>query len=783
MVIGEAGRILYVSVAAELSGGVDVRDEDKTREQLIDELAQLRKQNAEYKQSQTQKLDKRIKELNCIYAIFQIVERQGIPLEEILQWIVDLTPRAWQYPEITCARIILDGQDFRTENFRETTRKQTSDIIVYGTRIGTLEICYLKEMQERDEEPLVKEERNLLNAIATQLGRIIERKQAKEALQESEDRYRVLVENANEAILVAQDEIFKFVNPKAIDLMGYSRDELGSRPFAEFIHPDDRNKVTERYQRRLEGAELPQTYPFRIVDEAGDTKWVELNAAVIAWEGRPATLNFLTDITERRKAEERIRELAKFPSQNPNPVLRIEKDGTILYGNEASQCLLSVWGCTVGQPISGHLSELISDVLSSGSSRNTEVKCEDYVFALTFAPVADAGYINVYGLDITERKRMEEELVKAQKLESVSILAGGLAHDFNNILTAILGNISLAKMYDDLEKKNSRLTDAERACMQAKDLTQQLLTFSKGGAPIKKVTSMVKLLKDSAIFALKGSNVNCEFSVPDDLWPAEVDQGQMNQVLSNIIINADQAMPDGGTITICGENSIIESEHGLPLQPGPYVEISIADQGTGVPEEHLQRISDPYFTTKQTGSGLGLAVAYSIARKHNGHIAVESLVAAGTTFHIYLPASPEAVLVVEEQEEEKPITGAGRTLVMDDEKYVRDLAAEMLISIGYKVTTARDGAEAIEMYQEARDLGRPYDAVIMDLTVPGGMGGKETIQRLIEIDPKVKAIVSSGYSNDPIMAAFREYGFRGVIAKPYKTRELSQVMHEVMVSV
>ncbi len=769
-------------MATELSGGVDVRDADKTREQLIDELAQLRKQNAEYKQSQTQELDKRIKELNCIYAIFHLVERQGIVLEEILQWVVDLTPRAWQYPENICARLILEDQDFRTENFRETTKKQTSDIIVYGTRIGTFEVCYLAERQEKDEVPFVKEERDLLNAIAAQLGRIIERRQAEEAFQESEERYRVLVENANEAILVAQDAIFKFVNPKATDLMGYSEDELGSRPFAEFIHPDDRDKVTERYQRRLEGAELPQTYPFRIVDEAGDTKWVELNAAVITWAGRPATLNFLTDITERRKAEEQIRELAKFPSQNPNPVLRVEKDGTILYGNEASQSLLSLWGCKVGHPIPDHLSELISDVLSSGSSRNTEVECEDYVFSLTFAPVADAGYVNVYGLDITERKRMEEELVKAQKLESVSTLAGGIAHDFNNILTAILGNISLGKMYDDLEKKNSKLADAERACMQAKNLTQQLLTFSRGGAPIKKVTSMMELLENSATLALKGSNVRCEFSVPDDLWPAEIDQGQMNQVMSNIIINANQAMPDGGTITVQGENSIIEPEHGLPLQPGPYVEISIEDQGIGISENGLARIFDPYFTTKQTGSGLGLAVTYSIIRKHNGHIAVESQLATGTTFHIYLPASPEAVLAVEKKEEEKLIIGMGRTLVMDDEKYVRDLAAEMLSSIGYKVTTARDGAEAIEMYQEARDSGRPYDAVIIDLTVPGGMGGKETIQRLVEIDPEVKAIVSSGYSNDPIMASFREYGFRGVIAKPYKPRELSQVMHEVMVN-
>jgi len=382
--------------------------------------------------------------------------------------------------------------------------------------------------------------------------------------------------------------------------------------------------------------------------------------------------------------------------------------------------------------------------------------------------------------DITEKRKMEEELLKADKLESVGILAGGIAHDFNNILTAILGNISLARLFPDAGKISERLVEAEKACMQAKDLTQQLLTFARGGAPVKKTASIGEILKDSASFALRGSNVRCEFSIPDGLWPADVDAGQISQVISNILINADHAMPEGGVVTVRAENVTVGAEEALPLEDGEYVKITMEDQGIGIPEEHLQRIFDPYFTTKQKGSGLGLATSYSIIKNHDGHITAESQVGVGTIFYIYLPASPGKALVEEEKEEERPIMGEGRILVMDDEKHVRDAVAEMLVSIGYNVTTSIDGHEAIEMYREAKEFGQPYDAIIMDIVVPGGMGGKETIRKLIEVDPEVNVIVSSGYSNDPIMAGFREYGFNGAIAKPYKIREMSEVLHRVI---
>ena len=382
---------------------------------------------------------------------------------------------------------------------------------------------------------------------------------------------------------------------------------------------------------------------------------------------------------------------------------------------------------------------------------------------------------------VRRQQRMEMELARVQRLESIGVLAGGIAHDFNNFLTGILGNISLARMPGNSEDKIAeRLMEAENASLRARDLAQQLLALAKGGQPIKKITSIADLLKDAASFALSGSNVACQFRIPDTLWPVEIDEGQVNQVTSNIIINAGQAMPNGGAIKLCAENMNVGSEHALPLPDGKYVKISIEDKGVGISQEHLQQIFEPYFTTKQTGSGLGLATAYSIIKRHDGHITVESQTGMGTTFHIYLPAFPDETFTAEEDEVGITETGEGKILVMDDEDMVRKLLRDTLAVYGYEVTTAADGTMAIELYKEASESGNPFDAVIMDLTIPGGMGGLEAVQRLTEFDPDVRAVVSSGYSNDPVMTNFRESGFSGVIAKPYRMSKLNSVLHDVI---
>ncbi len=420
----------------------------------------------------------------------------------------------------------------------------------------------------------------------------------------------------------------------------------------------------------------------------------------------------------------------------------------------------------------------------TGSSVLVARDSTEKVIAYTASPIRDKdsriiGAVLVFK-DITEKRKLEQEVIKSQKLESIGILAGGIAHDFNNILTSILGNIGLAKKYVDPEDKvHKRLTEAEKASFQAKDLTQRLLTFSKGGAPVIKTASIAELLKDWCTFALSGSNVRWELSVPDDLWLVEIDEGQMGQVINNLIINAVQAMPKGGVVRVACENVAATEEDVVPLQSGKYVKISVKDQGIGIPKEYLQRIFDPYFTTKQKGSGLGLTTCYSIIKNHNGYIGVESEPGVGTTFYIYLPASGKEI-PAKKSWEKKPVLGEGKILLMDDDEMVRDVAGEMLNHVGYEVEFARDGEEAIELYRGAKESGRPFDAVIMDLTVSGGMGGRESIKKLIEIDPQVKAIVSSGYCNDPVMAEFKKYGFSGVVAKPYKIEELSKALRRAL---
>ncbi|HHT9138360.1 MAG TPA: ATP-binding response regulator, partial [Candidatus Wunengus sp. YC60] len=383
--------------------------------------------------------------------------------------------------------------------------------------------------------------------------------------------------------------------------------------------------------------------------------------------------------------------------------------------------------------------------------------------------------------DITERRKRGEELIRTDKLESLSILAGGIAHDFNNLLAGIVGNISVARSLVNTEDKiYTLLTDLEKASLKAKNLTLQLLTFAKGGAPIKQTASIAGFIGDSAAFALSGSNVKCDFSIAEDLWPVEVDAGQMTQVIHNLIINAKQAMHKGGTIKVSAENTTVTAENNLPIKEGKYIKITIQDTGVGISEKHISKIFDPYFTTKEGGSGLGLATSYSIIKNHGGFIAVESTVGIGTTLTVHLPASQKEFMPKKDVEEQL-IPGKGRILVMDDEAFVRDVAGRMLTKLGYEVDFARNGAEAIGLYKKLKDSGQPFDAVIIDLTIPGGMGGKETIQKLLEIDPDVKAIVSSGYSDDAIMSDYRKYKFSGVIAKPYRIEELSKTVHQVIV--
>lgn len=383
-----------------------------------------------------------------------------------------------------------------------------------------------------------------------------------------------------------------------------------------------------------------------------------------------------------------------------------------------------------------------------------------------------------------ERKKMEEELLRAGKLESIGVLAGGIAHDFNNLLAAILGTVSFAKMLVKADEKVSKLLDdAEKASVRAGELTSQLITFAKGGAPLKRRARIGDLIRNTTRFTLSGSNVRSEFSIPDDMPLVEADEAQIRQVLHNIVMNAREAMPEGGIVTVSARSVSVGRKNALPLPDGEYLEIAIHDEGVGIAPQHLSKIFDPYFTTKEMGSrkgmGLGLAVSYSIIKNHDGLITVEAQQGVGSTFHIYLPVTPAG----REEEKKRPVAavaGTGRVLIMDDEESIREMASEMLRHLGYETAVARDGEEAVQLYARARAEGRSFQTVILDLTIPGGMGGKDALQRLKEIDPQVRAIVSSGYADDLILSEFRKEGFQGVIAKPYRMAELGAVVSDVL---
>ena len=575
--------------------------------------------------------------------------------------------------------------------------------------------------------------------------------------------------------------------------------------WVDLMHPDDQKTVVSEVENYVKNAR-PYDVEFRLKAKDGDWKWISGRGKSYEKDsdGIPhRAVGVHVDITERKRAEEALRESEeKYRTLSiniPGMIYRTMPDWSVeIISNSETVCGYSInefatqkvnWLDLIHRDDKQQIYEEGRNLIEKKMAivQEYRILAKDGTMHWMSDHKAsffkeDGSCISIDGIvfDITERKRMEEELLKIEKLESVGVLAGGLAHDFNNILTIIMGNISLAKMNIEQGSKTYQvLKEAEKASYRARDLTQQLLTFARGGAPVRETASLSEVIKESTDFALRGSGVRCDLTIPEDLWPVEIDLGQINQVMNNLIINAKQAMPDGGVIQIQVGNMQVEAKHALPLEPGRYIKLSIQDQGVGITPRHLSKVFDPYFSTKQEGSGLGLAMVFSIVKQHNGHITVDSELDVGTTFHIYLPASEKAVSETGEQQLE-PVMGHGKILVMDDEELLRDLACKVLERFGYDVLLAADGNEAIEQYRKARESGEPFDAVILDLTIPGGTGGRETIKRLKEIDPEVKAIVASGYSNDPVMANFEDYGFSGCISKPYGIDKLGQVVHKVL---
>ena len=384
--------------------------------------------------------------------------------------------------------------------------------------------------------------------------------------------------------------------------------------------------------------------------------------------------------------------------------------------------------------------------------------------------------------DITERKRVETELQKMQKLTSVGTLAGGIAHDFNNILMGLFGNISLAKTEIPKDHPGFKpLEDAEKSMFRAIRLTKQLLTFAKGGDPVKEEVSLDALVEEVARFDLSGSNVMLVHSQTDDLWSANVDKGQIQQVISNLTLNAREAMPNGGHLYVSLENVEIKESSCSGPNKGKYIKITMRDEGTGIDQKIIDRIFDPYFTTKHTGSGLGLATSYSIIFKHGGHIGVTSEMGQGATFTLYLPASESQIFSENKKTHAppSPLKSSLKFLILDDEEVIRMIVPRWLKRMGCFVATSADGRETIDMYRKSLSTGEPFDILILDLTIPGGIGGLEVVKEILAIDPKTKAIVSSGYANDPVMSNYAFYGFKGVLPKPYTESQLQELVGQI----
>lgn len=453
-----------------------------------------------------------------------------------------------------------------------------------------------------------------------------------------------------------------------------------------------------------------------------------------------------------------------------------------------------------GRPVTGIISSVITRNAVVESEPGIAIMQPDGVERLVSvrsAPIHDQeGAIRgmvVVVRDITEKEKMAEELLRASKLQSIGVLAGGLAHDFNNMLTAVVGNLSLIRQRPALPPEAlSLLRQAEGGAQRVQELTRYLLTFSEGGAPIKQLLQAKKLIRETSAFVARGSNVNCEFDLPPELWEAEADPNQLAQVVSNIVLNAIEAMPSGGKIRVSGNNATAPLATAPSLAPGDYLCITIQDQGTGIAPEHLSRIYDPFFTTKKQSRGLGLAAAYSIIQRHGGHISIESKLGVGTTVSFYVPAVRSSVPVSattvtpgqeisdEETPAAKPEAGKRRVLIMDDDESIRMLTGMMFKQLNYEVVATTDGDSALAAHKEAIREGRAFDLVVMDLTIPGGMGGKEAIRRLREVDQTILTIVSSGYSNDPVMANHADYGFNGVLPKPFTMSDLIRVVRELI---
>lgn len=734
-----------------------------------------------------------------------MVDLSGYDLETInrLGWYQSVYPDPEvQARAIARMSVMREGVDIQAEEWeitradgrKRTLRISTAVLAHDNDRPQVMAIMHDVTERRRAEEALDRRRKELEAKLNL----------ADRALQFSDAKYHTLFMNAGDAIFIHDlDGRIIDANQNALGMLGYSKSEISALKIAA-LHPQNAlEKSRWAFETILREGHV--RFETDLINKQGEVIPAEVSSNLFEIGGNQVIQGIVRDIRERKAVERARREAYDIIAQSPVVVFLWQNvaDWPVEY---VSPNVDRIFGYSAQDFINGRVvyrsvvhAEDLDRVAHEVTTYSQEPDREEFthepyrivgrdgairwVSDRTFIRRNPQGVITHYqGIleDVTERRRIDKEMLKMEKLQSLGVLAGGIAHDFNNFLTGIIGNLSLAKLEIRPNDPVARtLNEMAKAAARAKDLTQQLLTFSKGGEPVKRTARIGELVREAAQFALRGSNVRCDLQIDADLRPSEIDEGQIAQVLHNLMINADQAMPDGGAVRIGGTNVTLPPDNPYALAAGDFIQLTIQDQGLGIKPEHLKKVFDPYFTTKQKGSGLGLAVTYSIVAKHDGQLTVDSKLGEGTVFTILLPAADSAA-VVAHRVHPQLVIGSGRILVMDDEVFIRDLATRMLQKMGYTVTVAEDGRTAVAMYREALEADRAFDAVILDLTVPGGMGGKATVRALQTIDPDVSALVSSGYSNDPVMASYQDYGFCGAVKKPYLIQEMGNLLKKVI---
>ncbi len=643
---------------------------------------------------------------------------------------------------------------------------------------------------------------------------VTERLAAERTKRELARRDEVILRSLGEGILGLDAEgRVVFANDAVLAMLAMPQEEVVGDLMSAVLRRAAREesfslKVTSAVRAALQGGETQRGRDATLARREGDELTLDFTVAPMQVEGGAAgAVALFVDVTQRRVEEEgRRRQQQRFLGALDllsDAVIVEGSDGVIVYANRTAREVMGlepgdrggegdmVYGklrlytwdgapVAVGQGLIAEARQLHQAV--GGVQRLIRTPHGRAIYCLVEAVPwleSDPPGLLLALRDVSDIRRAQEEILKVRRIEALGVFAGGIAHDFNNILTVVLGNLSLARSEMATGSESDGLLEgAERACQQAAGLTRQLLTFSRGGAPVTRSVALAGLLEEASAHVLHGSRVRMEFELPDDIWPIEADAGQIYQVISNIVLNASQAMPGGGAIEVRAENVHLGEGQMPPLLGGDYVRLSVSDHGTGIAAADLEHIFEPYFTTKPEGHGLGLATCWSIVRRHGGHIHAQSRVGEGTLFHVYLPSAQRTPDV-----ERTCAPGPGRAcrvVLLDDEREILSVSGEMLRRLGHSVTLARDGAEAVAACREAIAAGRPFDVAILDLTIPGGMGGREAGARMREIDRSIRLIASSGYSNGAVMGDFHAFGFQGVLPKPYRKDELQRAVENAL---